>query len=336
MTPTTTEMQTVERTAEETLWVQTKVRTAKPPRITDLKGPIKLQRRLTVVITTVPFLGFLVALRLLWGGISGLDLALLVSLYSLSILGVTVGYHRLFTHGGFDAPAPVRIILAVMGSLAVEGAVITWVADHRRHHMFTDKPGDPHSPHLVEGEGWKAALEGLLHAHMGWFFVPETTRVERFAPDLLKDRGLRRVNAWFPALTVVSFALAPAIALAITGSLHAALTALVWGSLVRIFLLHHVTWSINSICHFYGKRPYETGDMSTNNWLMSVVSFGEGWHNNHHAFPSSAYHGLEWWQVDIAGTVIRGMEKLHLVSNIRCPSAKQLAAKAAAAGCPER
>jgi stearoyl-CoA desaturase (delta-9 desaturase) len=235
----------------------------------------------------------------------------------------------MLTHGAFDAPAPVRYALAIAGSLAVEGSVIRWVADHRRHHMFTDKPGDPHSPRLVEGEGWKETLIGLWHAHIGWFFVEETTRVERFAPDLLKDRGLVIVSSLFPLWAVVSFALAPAIALAVTHSIHAAITALVWGSLVRIFLLHHVTWSINSICHFFGRRPYESDDYSTNNWLMSLVSFGEGWHNNHHAFPSSAFHGLEWWQIDISGLMIRLMRVLRLVRNVHSPSAKQRLLKAA-------
>ena len=299
-----------------------------PAPITEVGTHLVLQRRLTLAITIVPFLGFLAALRLLWGGISGLDLTLLISLYSVSILGVTVGYHRMLTHRAFDAPSPVRVALALAGSLAVEGSVIRWVADHRRHHMYTDRPGDPHSPHLVVGEGFRAALEGLWHAHMGWFFVEDTTRVERFAPDLLKDPALVRVSALFPLWTVISFALAPGIAFVLTGSLHAALTALVWGSLVRIFLLHHVTWSINSICHFYGKRPYESDDYSTNNWLMSLVSFGEGWHNNHHAFPNSAYHGLEWWQVDIAGGAIRLMRVLHLARNIHSPSARQRELKA--------
>jgi stearoyl-CoA desaturase (delta-9 desaturase) len=301
-----------------------------PARITEVGTHLKAERRLTLAITIVPFLGFLIGLRVLWGGISGLDLALLVGLYSISILGVTVGFHRMLTHGAFDAPGPVRIALAIAGSLAVEGSVIRWVADHRRHHMYTDKQGDPHSPHLVDGEGMKGTLLGLWHAHIGWFFVEETTRVGRFAPDLLKDRGMRIISALFPLWVVVSFALAPGLALLITHSMHAALTALVWGSLVRIFLLHHVTWSINSICHFFGKRPYETDDYSTNNWLMSLVSFGEGWHNNHHAFPSSAFHGLEWWQVDISGLVIRGMRALRLVRNVHRPSPKQRSLKAVA------
>jgi stearoyl-CoA desaturase (delta-9 desaturase) len=316
---------------EEAPIAATAARAAPPLAITEVTGPLELQRRLTLGITIIPFLGFLVGLRLAWGGISGLDLGLLVGLYSFSILGVTVGFHRMLTHGAFDAPTPVRIACAIAGSFAVEGSVIRWVADHRRHHMFTDRAGDPHSPHLAEGEGVKGTLRGLWHAHIGWFFVEESTVVERFAPDLLKDRGLQVVSALFPLWVGLSFVTAPAIALAVTRSLHAAFTALVWGSLVRIFMLHHVTWSINSICHFYGKRPYETGDCSTNNWVMSLVSFGEGWHNNHHAFPSSAFHGLEWWQVDITGLVIRGMHRLRLVRNLRTPSPRQLARKATAA-----
>jgi stearoyl-CoA desaturase (delta-9 desaturase) len=301
----------------------------RPAPITEPKELIAVRRRITLAITIIPFLGFLVGLRLAWGGISGLDFGLLVGLYSFSILGVTVGFHRMLTHGALDAPAPIRIAFALAGSLAVEGSVIGWVADHRRHHMFTDREGDPHSPHLVEGEGFGSVLRGLWHAHIGWFFAKDSTCVERFAPDLLRDRSMRVVNALFPACVVLSFAIAPAIALLVTHSLHAAFTALVWGSLVRIFLLHHVTWSINSICHFYGRRPYETGDESTNNWLMSLVSFGEGWHNNHHAFPSSAFHGLEWWQIDLSGLLIRVLRAGHLVRDVRTPTPRQLAMKAA-------
>jgi stearoyl-CoA desaturase (delta-9 desaturase) len=292
----------------------------------------RLAKVLTLVITIVPFLGLVVGLRLAWGGISALDLGLLIGLYCISILGVTIGYHRQLTHGGFDTPAWLRVTLAIMGSLAVEGSVIRWVADHRRHHMFTDRLGDPHSPHLVDEEGFKGVVKGLWHAHIGWFFVEETTVVPRFAPDLLKDRGIRVVSDLFPLWAILSFALAPGIALAVTHSWQAAVTAFVWGSLVRIFLMHHVTWSVNSICHYFGRRPYETGDMSTNNWLMSVVSFGEGWHNNHHAFPSSAFHGLEWWQVDLSGLVIRGLRSVGLVRNVRVPTARQLSRKAVAAG----
>ncbi|HYR63260.1 MAG TPA: acyl-CoA desaturase [Actinomycetota bacterium] len=330
MTPTT-QTQTVEETLRDEVAAEVATPRSLPANIFEEPGPIKLQRRLTLVLTITPFVGFLLGMRLLWGGISGLDLALLITLYSLSILGVTVGYHRMLTHGGFDAPTWVRVAFALAGSFAVEGSVIRWVADHRRHHMFTDRPGDPHSPHLSEGVGVKGILQGLWHAHIGWFFAEDgtPTNVARFAPDLLKDPAICKVSRLFPLWTVLSFALAPAIALAVTGSIHAAFTALVWGSLVRIFLLHHVTWSINSICHYYGTRPYDTGDMSTNNWLMSIVSFGEAWHNNHHAFPSSAIHGLEWWQLDITGMVIRGMRKVGMVRNVRVPTAKQLALKAA-------
>ncbi len=257
MTPTTSVSEIDEMLRTEAPTTEAKPATPTTPKaITVAASNLKLQRRLTLAITVIPFLTFLLGLRFLWGGISGLDITLLVGLYSLSILGVTVGFHRMLTHGAFDAPAPIRVALAIAGSMAVEGSVIGWVADHRRHHMYTDKEGDPHSPHLVDGTGLKATLLGLWHAHIGWFFDHERTRIERFAPDLQKDRGLRIVSALFPLWTVLSLALAPAIALAVTHSMHSALTALVWGSLVRVFLLHHVTWSINSICHFYGRRPY--------------------------------------------------------------------------------
>ncbi|HEX9313889.1 MAG TPA: fatty acid desaturase, partial [Actinomycetota bacterium] len=210
MTPTPT----IEEAIRHEVSAEVKTPTSLPANIFEAPGPVKLQRRLTLVITLTPFVGFLVGMRLLWGGISGLDLGLLIGLYSISILGVTVGYHRMLTHGGFDAPTWVRVAFSIAGSLAVEGSVIRWVADHRRHHMFTDRPGDPHSPHLAEGEGLKGILAGLWHAHIGWFFVEDTTNVARFAPDLLRDRPVRTVSSLFPLWTAVSFALAPAIALA--------------------------------------------------------------------------------------------------------------------------
>ncbi|MGH3117338.1 MAG: acyl-CoA desaturase, partial [Gaiellales bacterium] len=284
-------------------------------------------------VTTLPFVGFLVAIWHFWGrGISLLDAGLLLGLYFISGLGVTIGFHRLLTHQSFEAPEWVRVALAVAGSLAIEGAVISWVADHRRHHAFADKPGDPHSPHLDEAEGVRGVLRGLWHAHIGWFFDPEKTRKERFAPDLLKERPLRIVSALFPLWVVVSLAIAPAVAFALTRSMHAAFTAVIWGSLVRVFFLHHVTWSINSICHFYGKRPYKSGDESTNNLWMSLVSFGEGWHNNHHAFPNSAFHGLGRWEIDISGILIRAMSRLRIIRNPKVPTLDQRLAKRLPAG----
>jgi len=288
----------------------------------------RLERRVTLAVTILPFLGTVVAVPLLWGrGIGFPDVAIFLFMYCLTGLGVTVGFHRMLTHGSFDAKPWVRATLAACGSMALQGPVIRWVADHRRHHAFADLPGDPHSPHLEEAEGIKGVLTGLWHSHMGWLFDKETTKVSRFAPDLLKEPAMRQVDRLFPLWAATSF-LAPALlGLLITRSLYGALTAFVWGGLFRIFLLHHVTWSINSICHFYGSRAFATQDYSTNNWLLSLVSFGEAWHNNHHAFPTSARHGLGRWQPDPSAALIRLLAKLGLAWNIKLPGEKQMTAK---------
>jgi stearoyl-CoA desaturase (delta-9 desaturase) len=242
---------------------------------------------------------------------------------------VTVGFHRLFTHRSFEATPWVRYALAIMGSLSVEGPIIRWVADHRRHHAFSDQPGDPHSPHLDEGPGFMGVAKGLWHAHMGWFFSDEQTSANRWAPDLVKDPVLRKIDSLFPLWVTISFALPPIIGFVVTGTLKGAVLAFLWGSLARIFLLHHVTWSVNSICHFYGSRPYKTTDFSTNNWALAIVSFGESWHNNHHAFPTSAVHGLGKGQIDASAGFIALLQKLHLVKDVKHVSPKQLEIKRA-------
>jgi stearoyl-CoA desaturase (delta-9 desaturase) len=296
--------------------------------ILDDRG-FRFQRRMVLIATILPFAGFLLAVATLWGrGISGIDFAIMAIFYVVTGLGVTVGYHRLFTHRSFDAPAPVRVFFAIAGSMSVEGSVISWVAAHRRHHAFSDKEGDPHSPHLDEGEGLKGVLSGLWHAHMGWLFSPEKTSPERWAPDLHKNATMRKIDRQFPMWVAISFAAPALIGLLVTRSLWGAITAFLWGSLVRIFMLHHVTWSINSICHFYGRRPFQTTDYSTNNWALALISFGESWHNNHHAFPTSAVHGIGRWQFDFSAFVIATLEKLGLARNVKRVSEKQLSAKA--------
>ena len=287
---------------------------------------LKVQRRVTLLVTLLPFLAVGLAIWRLWGvGISGLDLTLFLVLYMSAGTGITVGFHRLFTHRSFRAMRGVKIVLALFGSLAVEGSVIDWCATHRRHHLYADQFGDPHSPHLAQAAGLKGVLLGLWHGHMGWLFDDEATNPEEYAPDLLADDDIMRISRAFPWLTVLSFTLAPMLALAITQSLHAALTAFLWGSLVRIFLLHHVTWSINSICHFYGKEAYKAKDESKNVWALSPISFGESWHNNHHAFQWSARLGLSPWQVDWGWYVISSLKALHLVKDVKVPTKDQLA-----------
>jgi stearoyl-CoA desaturase (delta-9 desaturase) len=286
------------------------------------------QRRLVLVVTVLPFLGFLAAVWTLWGtGLSMLNVGIFLFFYATTGLGITVGFHRLFTHKGFEAPSWLRNLLAIYGSMAIQGPVIRWVADHRRHHAFSDQPGDPHSPHLDEGPGIRGVVKGLWHAHLGWFFDDEQTSARRWCPDMVKDPAMRKIDKLFPLWALISFAAPPVIGFAFTGTLHGALTAFLWGSLARIFMLHHVTWSINSICHFYGERPFETTDFSTNNWLLSIVSFGESWHNNHHAFPTAAVHGISKGQVDISGGLIKFLQRLNVVRDVKVVTEKQLASK---------
>jgi stearoyl-CoA desaturase (Delta-9 desaturase) len=288
----------------------------------------RLQRVALLVLTIGPFAGFVAAIAILWGrGIGVVDLALLVVFYVLSGLGVTVGYHRLLTHRSFRAPRPVRAWFAVAGSLAIEGSVISWVAAHRRHHAFADVEGDPHSPHLGEEEGLVGMLKGLWHAHVGWLFDEEKTSIERWAPDLLKDPVMTRIDRLFPALAAVSLVLPAVAGFAFTGTPWGAVTAFLWGGLARVFLLHHMTWSVNSICHYFGKRPFETTDLSTNNWPLALLSFGESWHNNHHAFPTSAIHGLGRWQIDPSGFVIRALERMGLARDVKRVTREQVAGK---------
>jgi stearoyl-CoA desaturase (delta-9 desaturase) len=255
------------------------------------------------------------------------DAAIALFFYVFAGLGITVGFHRLFTHKSFETNNFVKGTLAIAGSMAVQGPVITWVADHRRHHAFSDQEGDPHSPHLDEGPGIKGVAKGLWHAHMGWLFNDERTSARRWCPDMLKDPLLVKIDRLFPIWVVLTFTLPAAIGYLVTGTLQGALTAFLWGSLVRIFMLHHVTWSINSICHFYGKRPFESDDHSTNNWALALISFGESWHNNHHAFPTAAVHGIEKTQIDISGGVIATLEKLRLARNVKRVTEKQVATK---------
>jgi stearoyl-CoA desaturase (delta-9 desaturase) len=267
----------------------------------------------------LPFIALVAAIALLWNrAIGPLELELLIGSYVITCLGVTLGYHRMFTHRAFEASRTFRALIAVLGSMAVEGSVITWVADHRKHHAFTDQEGDPHSPHLA-GPGWWGAIKGLWHAHIGWLFeTVGTSDRERFAPDLVKDRTLRIVDKLFPLWITLTFGIPFALGWIVGGGLGAALTALLWGGFVRVLLLHHVTWSINSICHFFGRKRFDIEDESRNVFWLAPLSMGEAWHHNHHAFPTSAFHGLRWWErlTDPTGLVISLLERLGVVWNV--------------------
>jgi stearoyl-CoA desaturase (Delta-9 desaturase) len=278
----------------------------------------RLERNANLTAALLPFVAFLAAVILLWNeAVSWRDLAILGGMYFVTALGVTVGYHRLFTHRAFDSPRPVRYLFAVLGSMAVQGPLIDWVADHRKHHAFTDVEGDPHSPHHDHGEGLRGALEGLWYAHMGWLFVTQgTSEKRRFARDLLEDGGMRRISRAFPWLVLLGLAIPFALGYGLSGSLAGGLTALLWGGLVRIFLVHHITWSVNSVCHFFGRRRFDTDDFSTNVFWLALPSLGESWHHNHHAFPRSARHGLRWWELDPSGLIILGMKRIGLATNV--------------------
>ncbi len=273
----------------------------------------------------LPFLGLAAAVFFLWGwGFSWVLLGLLLGMYVPTALGITVGYHRLFTHRSFETNRVVQFVLGVLGSMAVEGPLLDWVALHRRHHEHSDAPDDPHSPHH-EGRGLLGMLRGFWHAHVGWIFRPEPQQLDRYVKDLRHSALLRELSALFPLWVAIGLLIPAVLGGVLTGSWIGALLGLVWGGLVRIFFVHHVTWSVNSVCHLWGGRPYDSGDESRNNFLFGVLALGEGWHNNHHAFPTSARHGLRWWQIDVSYWVIRGLALVGLAWKVRVP-ARPLAA----------
>jgi stearoyl-CoA desaturase (delta-9 desaturase) len=279
----------------------------------------------------VPFLALLAAIPVAWGwGLGWHDVVIAVVMYLVAGHGITVGYHRYFTHGSFKASRGLKVALAVAGSLAIEGPVVRWVADHRRHHAFSDREGDPHSPWRY-GETIPALAKGFWWAHTGWLFDVEQTPRKKYAPDLIADPDLQRVDRAFPWIVATSLLLPPVVGGLWSLSWQGALTAFFWASLVRVSLLHHVTWSINSICHTLGERPFRSRDKSGNVWWLAVLSLGESWHNLHHADPTCARHGVEKGQVDSSARVIRLFEKLGWATDVRWPQAKRIDARRLAA-----
>jgi stearoyl-CoA desaturase (delta-9 desaturase) len=279
------------------------------------------------VFVVVPFLALAAVIPAVWGwGLSWTDVVLSSVLYVVSGLGITVGYHRYFTHGSFKAAPPLRIALAVAGSVAVQGPVVQWVADHRRHHAFSDRQGDPHSPWRY-GDDTRALLKGMFHAHVGWLFDRRQTNPSRYAPDLLKDTALRRTSRLFIVWAFLGLAAPALVGGLVTGSWAGAWSAFFWAGLVRVAVLHHVTWSINSLCHTIGARPFTARDRSTNFWPLAVLSFGESWHNLHHADPTCARHGVLPGQVDLSARTIWAFEKLGWARDVKWPDPVRLAAK---------
>jgi stearoyl-CoA desaturase (delta-9 desaturase) len=283
-----------------------------------------------IVAVVVPPVGVLSAMGVLWGVAFGpLDAALFLALYVLTGLGITAGWHRYFAHRGFETPVALKAALAVLGSMAMQGPLTQWVTDHRKHHALSDREGDPHSPHAGRGPGVRSAAAGLLHAHVGWLFV--TKGMERgpdYARDLYADPLIRWIDRLYLAWVALSLGVPFAAGYALGGT-PAGLEAMVWGGLVRIFAFQHVTFAINSVCHMFGTRAYRARDESRNVWLLAPFSFGESWHNNHHAFPASARHGLDRGQLDLAWLAIRGLERIGLAWNVKRPTADQLARRRA-------
>ncbi len=276
------------------------------------------------IFVIVPFAALIAAVPFAWGwGLSPVDIGLAVAWYLVTCLGVTVGFHRYLTHGAFKARRPLRIALAIAGSLAVQGPVLHWVADHRRHHAYSDREGDPHSPWLF-GTSPVALARGFWHAHLGWILDRALSNQERFAPDLLADADTRWIHRTFGLWTFVSLAAPAVMGGLITWSIWGAVTALFWAGLVRMTLLHHTSWSVNSICHMIGERPFASRDKAANVWPLAILSMGESWHNLHHADPTCARHGVLPGQIDISALVIRLFERLGWAYEVRWPTASRL------------
>ena len=285
----------------------------------------------------VPFLAFLAAIALLWNEYVGWhDLAVLALMYVITGLGITVGYHRMLTHRSFQTYKPLEYMWAFLGSMAVQGPVIAWVADHRKHHAHTDEEGDPHSPHVGHGDGILGALHGLWYAHMGWLFDAHgRADGEKYARDLVEDRGMTLMSRQFLSIVLIGLLIPAGLGYLLTGgTLKGAITGLIWGGLVRIFMLHHVTWSINSVCHFFGRRRFDVEDHSTNVFWLALPTLGEAWHHNHHAFPRSAAHGLGRRELDPSAWVIRAMERVGLVWNVVRIAPERQAQKLIVPGAP--
>lgn len=279
-----------------------------------------LWKALRILVIFLPPLGVLVAMVALWGGwFRPVDFALFAVIYLATGFGITVGFHRLFTHRSFKTSPAVVWTLGILGSMAIEGPLGWWVATHRRHHRHSDEADDPHSPHAGRLPGWSGKLKALLHAHVGWSFRGDCTDtgLRRYAPDILADERLMKINRLFPVWVIAGLVLPAFVGWLVEPTWRGALLGLLWGGLVRVFMVHHVTWSVNSICHMWGSRDHDTDDESRNNFWVGVLALGEGWHNNHHAFPTSARHGLHWWQLDTSWLLIRLLAVSGLARDIK-------------------
>ncbi len=287
------------------------------------------QKTMMLGAIVVPTIGLIVAIMWCWqNGFMGWSyLAMFFIGWMMTALGITIGFHRLMSHKSFETYRSVRAFWMCLGAMSVEGAPLIWCAVHRRHHSCSDQHGDPHSPHLHDGGFWNV-VKGFWYAQVGWLFAGYWSypNEEKYIPDLLKDKLLVNLSNFYVVFIVISLAIPTGIGYLIGGG-KGAMLGLLWGGLVRVFWTHHMTWAINSVCHIWGKRDYQSNDHSTNNWFCGLLAWGEGWHNNHHAFPSSARHGLKWWQVDVSWMIIRAMKVCGLAWNLKLPSERAMEAK---------
>ncbi len=308
------------------------VRTVEGPRLcqpadADPELLPRLSRFIDLTTIIVPFIVFVVSVVLFWGhGVNWLGLGLILGMYLITGFGITIGFHRLFTHRAFETPGWVRLTLAILGSMCVQGPLLWWVAVHRQHHHHSDTENDPHSPHN-HGHGLLGMIRGAWHAHVGWLFKSDAPRLAGYVPDLLKEKALVTTSNLYPLWVFISLLVPAAIGGWVTRSWYGASMGFIWGGVIRVFLVHHITWSVNSICHIWGSTPFNSHDESKNNVLVGVFALGEGWHNNHHAFPTSARHGIGPWQPDVSYALIRGMEWLGLAWRVKVPSEEAIAAK---------
>ncbi|WP_245540802.1 acyl-CoA desaturase [Patulibacter americanus] len=287
--------------------------TGSAPAVREHKTMSRATRWMNIFAVSLPFVGVLIAIVLLWNqAVTWFDIAMLVGLYLFSAFGVTIGYHRMLTHGAVQAKPWVKYLFVIAGSTAIEGPALIWAADHRKHHAHTDQEGDPHSPHVGGGEG----LRGLWHAHVGWLWSTEIERgwPRKHTPDLLRDKGLVRISKAFPYIAIATLVVPFLAGWAYHGTLMGGLQTYIWAGLVKVFFIHHVTWSVNSICHFSGYRRFDVEDHSRNNPFLAILTLGESWHHNHHAFPRSASHGMRWYEVDLSALVIKAFVKVGLMS----------------------
>jgi stearoyl-CoA desaturase (delta-9 desaturase) len=278
----------------------------------------RTEKAVNLGAVVIPFAATLTAIVLLWNSlVTPADLIIAAVMYIFTATGITIGFHRMLTHRSFQTSKTLEYTFAILGSMAVQGPVISWVADHRKHHAHTDEEGDPHSPHVAEDGHRQGVLRGLWHAHTGWLMETQgRADWKKYARDLYEDKGMRRINRHFGFLVYLTLAIPTLAGFVVTGTALGALTGLLWGGLVRIFFVHHITWSVNSVCHFLGTRRFATEDRSTNVFWLAIPSLGESWHHNHHAFPRSAVHGMRRWEPDPSGLIIGGMEKLGLARNV--------------------